>query len=149
MSYASDPAGLGVGQAYGPRVRGGGSGELAALAGDEKQIVFDVTAATSGFPLEKYIEAENYYLKEMVVELNTDFAAGSTLNISVDSGAGVTSAVAIDSLGAVMAVKALATDTTLANKVGSGPKILEISLNSLASASTVGDAKVAVVYKRL
>ena len=146
MGYESDPAGIGVPRDYGAKSLGGAAGELHDASGESKRMIFDVTIEAIDYPYSREIDGDLYYLEEMSVEITDAFDTGATLNISVDSGAGVTTAVPLDNAGIV--VRDLAADTTLANQTGSSGVDLELSLNSLATASSDGDARVVVKYKR-
>jgi hypothetical protein len=150
MGYETGTNGIGVGQTYGVVEVGAGVGQVAGNHGLEKQLIFDMVEGTSGRTYSQTIIEDEYYLTEAFVVPGTDYATGATVNLSVDSGAGVTTAMPLDSTLADLGdgYRNLVTDTTLANQTGQGPVTLSLSLNSLATASATGAAKVVVVMKK-
>ena len=150
MSYVSDPAGIGVGENFGPRNIGGTVGKMASGGGPERDLFYHVTAETIDYPTSIDIIEDYYVLTNMLVEVTEAFAANSTVDISLDSGAGLTSPVDLATLGVTdIGAAALAADTTLANVSGTGSIPAALVLDSNATASATGDVRVVLTYKRI
>lgn len=144
-TYATNPAGLGVGKRYGPLNVGGIGGEFNSF-GANREIVFEIrageTAAGLGYTL---MLPANYRVETIYLEVETAFAASSTANISIGGGAALTTPIPLSSTSAITTVAL----TGLANTSSLTAQNIVFSANANAIASTTGSARVYVQFKAI
>lgn len=143
MGFVANPAGINVGKTYGPRSLGAVNG-VVKTEGIENEVVFEVTSGTKDAVYKVKLPA--FYLVEGIyAEVETAFAASSTVDFSINGGAGLTTDVDLTVSGLTSYVL-----TGLANvKGGSSAVDMTMTLNANALASTTGKARVIVKYKRV
>jgi hypothetical protein len=142
-SYASNPAGLGVGKRYGPLLAGGVAG-LYRGEGSEREVVVEIAAGETpvGAPLTIAVP-DNYLVDALWVEVETAFAASSTINLAIKGGTALTTPIALSS-AAPLAVVALTGLTNLSSATGGN---IVFTPNANAIASTTGKARILLRYR--
>jgi hypothetical protein len=142
-SYSSNPAGLGVGKRYGQLFAGGMSGHYRG-DGAEREIIVEIAAfeTPTGGPMTVAVP-DNYLIDAIWLEVETAFAASSTINLSVKGGAALTTPMNL----AVQAPLAVIALTGLANLSSTTGGNIVFTPNANAIASTVGKARILVRYR--
>jgi len=143
-NYESNPAGLGVGQRYGPRTVGGVNGSF-VQNDSQRQVVFDLQAGEplTGTPMTAPLPA-NYLVEKIYLEVETAFAATSGANVSIGGGAALTTELP---LATAIAMTDIGTLTGLGNLSGLTAVNIVLTGDAASIASAAGKARVIVQYK--
>lgn len=142
-TYASNPAGLGVGKRYGPLLAGGVSGVYKG-EGSEREIIWELAAKElpNGVPFTVALPA-NYLVESIYVEVETAFAASSTVNLAIGGGVALTTPISLATQAALASVAL----TGLTNLSATTASSIVLTANANALASTTGKARIVVRYK--
>ena len=131
-----------VGKTYGPRTTGGGDG-VVKTEGIDNELVFDITAGTSGLTYSYPLPA-GYLVTGLYLEVEEAFAASSTANIAINGGVALTTPLPL-----ATAARTQPALTGLTNTSGAAGVNIVLTPNANALASATGKARLVVRYSRV
>lgn len=144
-TYVANPAGLGVGKRFGPLFAGGISGTYQG-EGSQREIIVELAAfeTPTGAPLTVQVP-DNYLVESIHLEVETAFAASSTINLSIKGGAALTTPMSLAAQSALVNVAL----TGLANQSSTTGGSIVFTPNANAIASTTGKARILLRYRAI
>lgn len=144
-TYSANPAGLGVGKRYGPLNKGGIVGVYQG-EGSEREIIYELTAGeiVNGTPFTIPLPA-NYLVQAIFLEVETAFAASSTVNLTIGGGVALTTPISLATQTALVNVAL----TGLTNLSSTSSQNVVLTGNANAIASTTGNARVLIQFKAI